>query len=149
MKKLVLIVCLVIVSSLTAQNIRFEGIVLDTGKAPLEMANVMAVNQTTKAMDAYAITSDKGKFVLNLKANTSYTIKLSYIGMQNKEISIGTKSENMVQNITMESGGIELAGVEIVREMPVSIKGDTIVYNADSFKSGTEQIGRASCRERV
>ena len=101
MKKSVLIVCLVIVSSLTAQNIRFEGIVLDTGKAPLEMANVMAVNQTTKAMDAYAITSDKGKFVLNLKANTSYTIKLSYIGMQNKEISIGTKSDNMVQNITM------------------------------------------------
>jgi hypothetical protein len=29
--------------------------------------------------------------------------------------------------------------VEIVREMPVSIKGDTIVYNADSFKSGTER----------
>jgi hypothetical protein len=25
----------------------------------------------------------------------------------------------------MESGGIELDGVEIVREMPVSIKGDT------------------------
>jgi outer membrane receptor for Fe3+-dicitrate len=23
--------------------------------------------------------------------------------------------------------------------MPVSIKGDTIVYNADSFKSGTEK----------
>lgn len=139
MKKLVLFVCFVFVSSLTAQNIRFEGIVFDTGKAPLEMANVMAVNQTTKAMDAYAITSDKGKFVLNLKANTSYTIKLSYIGMQNKEISITSKSENMVQNITMESGGIELAGVEIVREMPVSIKGDTIVYNADSFKSGTER----------
>jgi hypothetical protein len=139
MKKLVLFVCFVFVSSLTAQNIRFEGIVLDSGKAPLEMAYVMAVNQTTKAMDAYAITSDKGKFVLNLKANTSYMIKLSYIGMQNKEISITSKSENMVQNITMESGGIELAGVEIVREMPVSIKGDTIVYNADSFKSGTER----------
>lgn len=28
---------------------------------------------------------------------------------------------------------------EIIREMPVSIKGDTIVYNADSFKSGTER----------
>jgi hypothetical protein len=29
----------------------------------------------------------------------------------------------MMQNITMESGGIELDGVEIVREMPY--KGDT------------------------
>ncbi len=139
MKKILFIIVLALVSSSYAQNIRLEGVVLDTGKAPLEMANVMAVNQTTKAMDAYAITSDKGKFVLNLKANTSYTIKLSYIGMQNKEITVATKSENIVQNITMESGGVELAGVEIVREMPVSIKGDTIVYNADSFKSGTER----------
>lgn len=139
MKKILLFITLLLVSSSYAQNIRLEGVVLDTGKVPLEMANVMAVNQTTKAMDAYAITSDKGKFVLNLKANTSYVIKLSYIGMQNKEITVATKSENMVQNITMESGGIELAGVEIVREMPVSIKGDTIVYNADSFKSGTER----------
>ena len=139
MKKLVLIVCLVIVSSLTAQNIRFEGIVLDTGKAPLEMANVMAVNQTTKAMDAYAITNEKGKFLLNLKTNATYTIKLSYLGMQNKEITVTTQSENITQNITMESGGIELQGVEIVREMPVSIKGDTIVYNSDSFTTGTER----------
>ncbi len=139
MKKFLLIVVLLLVSVSYAQNIRFEGVVMDTGKSPLEMANVMAVNQTTKAMDSYAITSDKGKFVLNLKANTSYVIKLSYIGMQNKEITVATQSGNMVQNITMESGGIELAGVEIVREMPVSIKGDTIVYNADSFKSGTER----------
>jgi hypothetical protein len=139
MKKIILLIAFIAMSFAHAQNVRLEGTIQDATKAPLEMANVMAVNQTTKAMDSYAITSDKGKFVLNLKANTSYTVKLSYIGMQNKEISVTTKSENIVQNITMESGGIELAGVEIVREMPVSIKGDTIVYNADSFKSGTER----------
>ena len=103
------------------------------------MANVMAMNQGTKAMDAYAITNDKGKFFLNLKPNSTYSIKLSYLGMQNKEIIVTTQTQNITQNITMESGGIELEGVEIVREMPVSIKGDTIVYNADSFKTGTER----------
>ncbi len=103
------------------------------------MANIMAMNQATKAMDAYAITNDKGKFILNLKPNTTYTIKLSYLGMKNKEITLTTQTENITQNITMESGGIELDDVEIVREMPVSIKGDTIVYNADSFKTGTEK----------
>ncbi|WP_333599811.1 carboxypeptidase-like regulatory domain-containing protein [Flavobacterium sp.] len=122
-----------------SQNIRFEGIIQDTNKAPLEMANIMAMNQATKAMDAYAITNDKGKFILNLKPNTTYTIKLSYLGMKNKEITLTTQTENITQNITMESGGIELDDVEIVREMPVSIKGDTIVYNADSFKTGTEK----------
>ncbi len=139
MKNFLFLFSILFASYSFSQNIRFEGIIQDNSKAPLEMANVMAMNQGTKAMDAYAITNDKGKFVLNLKSNATYSIKLSYLGMQNKEITITTQSQNIVQNITMEIGGIELEGVEIVREMPVSIKGDTIVYNADSFKTGTER----------
>lgn len=138
MKKIVLLTLFFTTFALS-QNIRFEGVVQDNEKTPLEMANVMAVNQATKGMDAYAITNDNGKFVLNLKPNSTYSIKLSFLGMQNKEITITTESQNITQNIVMESGGIELDGVEIVREMPVSIKGDTIVYNADSFKTGTER----------
>lgn len=138
MKKLLLLFLLI--SSVSfSQSVKFEGVILDVGKTPLEMANVMAVNTVTKAMDSYAITNDKGKYLLNLKPNSSYSIKVSYLGMQTKELFISTSTLNMNQNITLESGGIELEGVEIVREMPVSIKGDTIVYNADSFKSGTER----------
>jgi hypothetical protein len=134
-----LLLFLLISSVSFSQIVKFEGVVQDVGKTPLEMANVMAVNTATKAMDSYAITNDKGKYLLNLKPNSSYSIKVSYLGMQTKELFISTSTLNMNQNITLESGGIELEGVEIVREMPVSIKGDTIVYNADSFKSGTER----------
>lgn len=122
-----------------AQNVKMDGFILDSGDKPLEMANVMAINSGTKEMDSYAITNDKGRYQLSLKPNANYTVKVSYLGMQSKEISVATKSDNFSQNITMEAGGIELQGVEVVREMPVSIKGDTIVYNADSFKSGTER----------
>lgn len=139
MKNLVLFFAFFITSVSFSQSIRFDGYIQDQQKNPLEMANVMAVNNATKAMDSYGITNDKGKFLLSLKPNASYVIKISYLGMQSKEITISTKSENMTQNIVMDDAGIELEGVEIVREMPVSIKGDTIVYNADSFKSGTER----------
>jgi hypothetical protein len=122
-----------------SQSIRFEGVIQDNANKPLEMANVMAVNVETKAMDSYAITNDKGKFTLSLKPNTTYSVKVSYLGMQTKDIMVTTQTQNLTQNITMEAGGIELDGVEVVREMPVSIKGDTIVYNADSFKTGTER----------
>lgn len=120
-------------------SVRLEGAILDQNGAPLEMANVMAVNNATKAMDSYVITNDKGKYSLLLKPNTAYTVKVSYLGMQTKEVAITTASENLSQNITLESGGIDLQGVEIVNEMPVSIKGDTIIYNADSFTTGTER----------
>ena len=139
MKKTLLYALLFISTISFSQTIRFDGSVQEESKAPLEMANVMAVNIATKGIDSYAITNDKGRFVLNLKPNTTYSIKISYLGMKNKEISVATQNENITQNITLESGGIEIEGVEIVREMPVSIKGDTIVYNADSFKSGTER----------
>ena len=138
MKKLHLF--LLFVSTLSfSQTIKLDGLVQDQNNAALEMANVMAVNQATKAMDAYAITNAKGKFSLNLKPNVTYVIKLSYLGMANKEVTVTTQNQNINQNFTMESGGIELKDVEIVREMPVSIHGDTIAYNADSFKTGTEK----------
>ena len=125
--------------SAEAQNIRFEGTITDSQKAALEMANVMAVTATTGTMEAYAITNDKGRFILNLKSNSNYIVKISYLGMQNKEVSVATATETITQSIELIEGGIELDGVEIVREMPVSISGDTIVYNADSFKTGTER----------
>ncbi|RZL43395.1 MAG: carboxypeptidase regulatory-like domain-containing protein, partial [Pedobacter sp.] len=138
MKKLLF--CFVVLFSTfsIAQNIRFEGTIQDNSKLPLEMANIMAINQSTKAMDGYSITNDKGKFLLSLKPNTTYSIKVSYIGFSPLEETIATKTENLTKVFTLQEG-VELEGVEIVREMPVSIKGDTIVYNADSFKTGTER----------
>jgi len=122
-----------------AQNVRVEGFVKDTLQRPLEMANVMAINQVTKAMDGYAITNDKGRYQLSLNPNSTYKIKVSYIGFQTLDADLETKTETIQKNLILKEGGFELEGVEIVQEMPVSISGDTIIYNADSFKTGTEQ----------
>jgi len=139
MKKIVLLLVLLTSVFTSAQNVRFEGIVKDTTNVPLEMANVMAVNQVTKAVDAYSITNDKGKFQLLLKANSTYSVRFTFLGLKTKNLTITTKTEDISQSITLSSDAKELAGVEIVREMPVSIKGDTIIYNADSFTTGTER----------
>lgn len=139
MNKILCFTAFLLTSFSFSQSVRFDGFIQDEQKNPLEMANIMAVNSATKAMDSYGITNDKGRFQLTLKPNASYIVKISYLGMKSKEIALSTKTENIVQNIVMDGSGIELEGVEIVREMPVSISGDTIIYNADSFKSGTER----------
>ncbi|WPR72588.1 carboxypeptidase-like regulatory domain-containing protein [Flavobacterium sp. NG2] len=139
MKKALLVVLSMCSLISVAQSIRLDGFIKDTEGHPLEMANIMAVNRNTNAMDSYAITNDKGKFNLSLNMNTPYSINISYLGMKSRIVEIVTAQENITKTVEMEAGGIELEGVEIVREMPVSIKGDTIVYNADSFKSGTER----------
>ncbi len=121
-----------------SQNIRVEGFVKDSTGLGLEMANVMAINTETKAMDAYAITNEKGKYFLNLSANASYEIKASYIGYDSFDAVLKTAATNMNYNIIM-SEGVQLNDVEVVYEMPVTISGDTIIYNSDSFTNGTER----------
>jgi hypothetical protein len=138
MKKLIIIFILTLSTSAFSQSIRFEGTIKDTTGVGLDMANIMVVNQVTKAMDAYAISNETGKFSLVLKANTAYTIKASYIGFQSYEKSVTTGTTNINYNITLKEG-TQLKELEIVYEMPVSISGDTIIYNADSFKNGTER----------
>ena len=139
MKNIFLVVLFLIGSISFSQTIKMEGIISDSKNIGLEMVNVMAVNKATKGMDSYAITNEKGKYVLNLKQNTAYTISVSFLGMQSTQVEILTTNLNINKNIALQEGAVELDGVEIIREMPVSIKGDTIVYNADSFKSGTER----------
>ena len=115
MKKSLLLLVLFVSTISFGQSVKLDGLITDSKAAGLEMANVMAVNQGTKAMDSYAITNDKGKFSLSLKPNTTYVIKISYLGMQNKEIQVTTATENINKSIVLEEGGIELNGVEIVR----------------------------------
>ena len=138
-KKLFVVLLFVTSYFTTAQNIKLEGIVQDTIGNPLEMANVMVINQETKAMDGYAISNEQGKFQISLKANSTYQIKVSFLGYQPLNIELITGTENIRKVLALKEGGMMLDGVEVVQEMPVSISGDTIIYNADSFKTGTEQ----------
>ena len=122
-----------------AQNIKVQGVVTDSVGTAIEMANVMAVNIAEDKMDGYSITGEKGQYQLNLKPNTNYQLKISYLGFSPKMIDLHTESEDIQLPIILDDESTALDELVIVHQMPVSIKGDTIVYNADSFTSGTER----------
>ncbi len=137
MKKLI-IALLLLTSYYSIGQIKLEGIVKDSIGTPLELSNVIAINQETKALDAYGITNEKGVYKLNLKKNSSYKIQVSYIGMKTAEQIVSTKDINLKKDFTLKEDN-SLDEIELTYEMPVTIKGDTLVYNADSFKNGTER----------
>ncbi len=123
---------------LSFAQIKLEGKVKDSIGNPLELANVIAINKATSALDSYGITNDEGKYRLDLKKNTAYSIQVSYIGMKSMTQVIETGDSNAVQNFTLQEDNA-LEEVELTYEMPVTISGDTLVYNADSFNKGTER----------
>ncbi|NMH87083.1 TonB-dependent receptor [Flavivirga algicola] len=137
MKFKIALLLLLVTSSLFSQ-IKLEGVVKDSTGILLELANVVAINQETKALDSYGITNNEGRYKLNLKKNTSYKIQVSYIGTKTSEEQLETKEKAITKNFILQYDNA-LDEVELVYEMPVTVKGDTIVYNADSFNRGTER----------
>ncbi|WP_282124060.1 TonB-dependent receptor [Algibacter mikhailovii] len=136
--KLKLIIILSLITTSSFSQIKLEGVVKDSIGNPLELANVVAINQETNVLDSYGITTDEGKYKLSLNKNTSYKLQVSYIGMKTFEELIQTTTVDIDKNIVMAADNA-LDAVEITYEMPVTIKGDTLIYNADSFKNGTER----------
>ncbi len=137
MKK-ILLIAILMVSGISSAQIKLSGIVKDTIGNPLEMANVIALDTVSKKISSYGFTDAKGYFKLDLKKNTVYNIKISYIGLKSISDIVATKGVDVVKNYTMLNDNT-LDEISIVSKMPVTIKGDTIVYNADSFKNGTER----------
>ena len=82
MKKYLFAIILLVAGTTHAQ-IKLTGVVKDSVGNPLEMANVIALNKATNALDSYGFTDSKGRFKLTLKENANYSIKASYIGYKN------------------------------------------------------------------
>ena len=120
----------------TNAQVELKGKVLDTLQSPLESASVVAINKVTNALDAYTMTDDLGLFSLNLKQNTKYKIQVSYFGLQTINDSLSTQTTSMKRDYTLRAD-IELD--EVVVKIPVLIRGDTLIYDADSYKNGTER----------
>lgn len=137
MKKIALVFICFFTIGVSAQ-IAFTGVVKDTLSNPLELANVVALNQNTNSLETYGITDSQGRFSLELGGNSTYKIQVSYIGMKTFEEQLTTQESPISKEYTLRLD-TTLDEVELVYEMPVVIKGDTLIYNADSFNTGTER----------
>ncbi len=137
MKRISLLLLALFIQSSYAQ-IKFEGVVKDSIGNVLELANVIAINQSSMELESFAITNEKGYFFLTLGKNGTYELQVSYVGMKSFEEKITTTDKDISRDFVLLPDN-SLDAVELTYEMPVTIDGDTLVYNADSFKNGTER----------
>lgn len=138
-KKIIVLLVFLLPILTFGQNIRFEGFVKDSTGNGLEMANVIAFKKGTKFLQSYSITDSNGKYRLSLEVNNEYTLRVSFLGYDSQSFDVKVAEENVERDIVLSEASEALSEVEITYEMPVKISGDTISYNADSFKTGTEK----------
>ena len=70
--KLKLTLLITFITTFGFSQIKLEGVVKDSIGTPLELANVVAINQETQMLDSYGITTIDGKYKLSLSKNTAY-----------------------------------------------------------------------------
>lgn len=95
-----------------AQNATVTGVILDKEmfNDPLPFANIMI-----KGTKIGTTTDEKGKYTLTLKPG-SYTLVISFLGYDTKEIPFSVKAnEKKVINYTLESNGVQFEDVVIVQ----------------------------------
>lgn len=123
---------------LRAQNIKLSGVVKDSLGAPLEMANVIAYKKDS-TMVGYSITNNKGLFQFSVPSGQAYTVRATYLGMVTGVKETQVLNADTTLEFVLKPDANALDAVELTYEMPVQIKGDTIVYNTDSFTDGSER----------
>ncbi|SEB45766.1 CarboxypepD_reg-like domain-containing protein [Tenacibaculum sp. MAR_2009_124] len=141
MRKIIFIPFMIFFVNTFSQEVKVSGLIKDNTGLPLEYANVVAINSVTRKLASYSVTNNIGKYQFSLKYNANYILKVSFIGYKtiSETIEVTESSIDFEKNFILNKDDSQLDEVVISYEMPVSVKGDTIVYNADSFKNGTEK----------
>lgn len=127
--------------SVFSQEIKLSGIVKDSIGNTLEAANIIALNKETNTLKSYSITNEKGEYQLQLNKGSDYNLKVSFIGYNSISLDVtpAIYKGEIIKDFTLYEDNSQLDEVLLTYEMPVTINNDTIVYNSDSFKTGTEK----------
>jgi hypothetical protein len=139
-KLLVLIAICCYFSPIYAQNpskVTIRGIVEDTLGVEQPFATVMLLNPKDSALLNFTRGDDKGKFEFKNVKNTNYLLKMSFVGFIpfQQNLSPSATDVNDLGALKMKPITKELMEVVIrTAKAPLSIRGDTIEYNASSFK---------------
>ena len=136
--KTYLTLAIVLISSIGLSQVKLQGVVRDSLGTPLELANVIAINKQSSALESFSVTTEDGKYLLSLSKNQTYNMQVSYIGMKTFEQEISTQDIDITKDFNLSLDNT-LDAIELSYEMPVTVRGDTLIYNADSFTNGSER----------
>ena len=121
---------------LNAQTITLKGTVENSLQQPLTYANVIAKPTDSLKALKFAITDDFGYYKLELIKDNTYTISISYLGFKTENFQFEAKN-NAQKNSVLSDAPNWLQ--EVIIELPVSVKEDTITYNTSKFITGEER----------
>lgn len=120
-------------------GVNVTGSVVEQGSdTPIEQATVRLLNVKDSAMVRGVVSARNGSFTLRNVKKGSYLLHITFIGYdplyQPLQIT-GKKNPVNVGKLELSDGAIELGEAVVIGKAPeVTVRNDTVEYNADSYK---------------
>ncbi len=120
-------------------GVNVTGSVVEQGSdTPIEQATVRLLNVKDSAMVRGVVSARNGSFTLKNVKKGSYLLHITFIGYdplyQPLQIT-GKKNPVNVGKLELSDGAIELGEAVVIGKAPeVTVRNDTVEYNADSYK---------------
>lgn len=139
MKKILLLLLLLASQVAYAQKFSVKGRVLDNTSGALPSATVLLLQPSDSSLVSFSATNTEGYFEMNGVSRANYLLKITFMGFAPYYKQIQAPSDGAVLDmgtITLEPVANVLGEVVVKGEQsPVTIKKDTVEYNAGSFKT--------------
>jgi len=147
MKKIQIFLLLLFLSPLLTlgqkQPGKVQGTLADsTTSKPLPDATVSLIQAADSSLISFTLSSSSGFFEIRNIAAGRYWLMVSYEGFQTLRLPLDINSETPVQDLGVLKMGPwykELEAVTVM-EAPVKIKGDTIAFNANAYKTKPDAV---------
>ncbi|RNI30449.1 TonB-dependent receptor [Rufibacter latericius] len=140
MKRLLLFAFLLVGQAALAQKFSIKGKILDEKDSPLPSATVLLLQSKDSTLVSFAASDAQGSFELKNLNLGPYLLKITFVSYQSfyKPVQPETAADGVldVGTIRMQPASHALEEVVVKGEQdPVTIKKDTLEFNAGSFKT--------------
>ncbi len=140
MSKFLLFVLLIIGECAYAQS-TLTGIINNESTNPISFANILVKTDSTTII-GFGFSSEKGEYIIKTDTIGKFNLIFSALGYKTKiiPVELTTRQEEIKIDVVLKEKIFELDTVAIQADRPITIKNDTIVFDAKSFARGNEQV---------
>ena len=133
---------ILLVSSYLCSQTTVSGTINDEANQPISFANIILKAENAQSIVAFSYSDNNGKYSLKTIKKGKYLLQFSGLSYKTLIVPLDITDENMhiTQNVNLNYLLVALNEVIVNAERPITIKKDTIVFNAQSFTIGNEQV---------
>jgi hypothetical protein len=121
-----------------------KGMVSDSLGKPIPYTQIMLKSQGSSTVIAFSQSNSNGQYFIKINTLGDYMLEFRAISHQIVVYPITIVESQLEQEVTinpvLKQQSLEISEVIVMGERPITIKRDTVIFLADAFAKGDEQV---------